>query len=167
LRDGTPALIWPLLPTDARGLREAFRHLSPEARSQRFLSNLQDLDDAMLRRLVDAVDGVHHIALILVALLPEGDAEPVGVARLIQDVNDPAAAHIAITVADGWRRRGVGYALARALVDRRPAEIERLLADVAVDNRASLTLLTRLGRLTMRPSEMGVVEVVVDLAPNE
>ncbi len=163
MRDGTPALIWPLLPTDARGLREAFRHLSPAARSQRFLSNLHELDDAMLHRLVDQVDGVHHLALILVALLPEGDAEPVGVARLIQDAADPAAAHIAITVADGWRQRGVGMALAAALLERRPKEVRRLLADVAVGNRASLTLLRRLGRITITPSVLGVVEVVVEL----
>ena len=28
LRDGTPALIWPLLPTDAETLRDIFRRLS-------------------------------------------------------------------------------------------------------------------------------------------
>ena len=28
LRDGTPAMIWPLLPTDAETLREGFRRLS-------------------------------------------------------------------------------------------------------------------------------------------
>ena len=165
LRDGTPALIWPLLPTDARGLREAFRHLSPEARSQRFLSNLTDLDDSMLHRLVDNVDGVHHLALILVVLLPEGDAEPVGVARLIQDVLHPTAAHVAVTVADGWRQRGVGIALAQALVERRPQEVQRLLADVAFDNRASLRLLGKLGRVRLTPAEMGVVEAVVELEP--
>ena len=32
LRDGTPAMIWPLLPTDAETLRDVFRRLSPGSR---------------------------------------------------------------------------------------------------------------------------------------
>ncbi len=32
LRDGTPALIWPLLPTDAETLRAMFRRLSGDSR---------------------------------------------------------------------------------------------------------------------------------------
>jgi hypothetical protein len=34
----------------------------------RFLTALDELDDAMIRRLVDSVDGVQHIALPLVVL---------------------------------------------------------------------------------------------------
>src|ERR1035441_11027249 len=56
LRDGTPALIWPLLRTDAEMLREGFRLLSPESRRLRFFTALGELDDAMIRRLVDSVD---------------------------------------------------------------------------------------------------------------
>ncbi len=52
LRDGTPALTWPLLPTDAGTLRDLFRRLSPESRQHRFLQALDHLDDSMIRRLV-------------------------------------------------------------------------------------------------------------------
>jgi hypothetical protein len=83
LASGTPAMIWPLLPTDARALREGFRRLSPEARRSRFLTAVGDLDDAMIRRLVDGVDGVRHIALVLIVFPPDGQEEPVGVARLV------------------------------------------------------------------------------------
>lgn len=37
LRDGTPALIGPLLPTGAETLRELLRHLSPQSQQRRFL----------------------------------------------------------------------------------------------------------------------------------
>ena len=53
LRDGTPALIWPLLPTDAEMLRDMFRRLSPESRRHRFLQvldQLDELDDPAARR---------------------------------------------------------------------------------------------------------------------
>src|SRR5450755_4885181 len=82
LRDGTPALIWPLLPTDAGTLREGFRRLSPDSRQRRFLAVLGEIDDPMIRLLVDSVDGVHHIAQVLIALPPEGEEGPVGVAHL-------------------------------------------------------------------------------------
>src|SRR5271165_5740015 len=80
LEDGTPALIWPLLPTDAGTLRDLFRRLSPESRQHRFLQVLNELDDPMIRLLADSVDGVHHIALLLVVLPPGGKEEPVAVA---------------------------------------------------------------------------------------
>ena len=126
LRDGTPALIWPLLPTDAEMLRAGFRGLSPESRRRRFLTAVAELDDSMIRRLVDSVDGLHHIALVLTVLPPEGKEGPVGVAHLLQYPDDPATADIAVTVIDDWQRHGVGTALVAALMERRPAAVTRL-----------------------------------------
>ena len=163
LRDGTPAMIWPLLPTDGQALREMFRRLSPESRQRRFLSALSDLDDAMIQRLVGKVDGVHHIALVLVVLPPDGEEWPVAVARLVQDPADPASAEVAFTVADEWQGRGVGTALAEALIQRRPAEVTRLRADVEAENLASLALLTRAGRMSSGVPRRGIVDVTVDL----
>src|ERR1017187_3952120 len=140
LRDGTPAMIWPLLPTDADTLREGFRRLSPASRQRRFLAVLGELDDPMIRLLVDSVDGVHHIALVLIALPPEGEEGPVGVAHLVQGPADPASADIAVTVLDDWQGRGAGTALVSALMQRRPAAVTRLRTLVAAGNRASLAL---------------------------
>ena len=163
LRDGTPAMIWPLLPTDGQALREMFRRLSPESRQRRFLSALGDLDDAMIQRLVGQVDGVHHIALVLVVLPPDGEEWPVAVARLVQDPADPVSAEVAFTVADEWQGRGVGTVLAEALIQRRPAEVTRLRADVEAENLASLALLTRAGRMSSGLPRRGIVDVTVDL----
>lgn len=138
LDDGTPALIWPLLTTDAETLRDVFRRLSPESRQHRFLHVLDELDDPMIRRLVGSVDGVHHIALLLVVLPPGGKEEPVGVVRLVQRPDDPATADVAVTVVDDWQRRGAGTALVTALLQRCPAAVTRLRTLVAADNRASL-----------------------------
>ncbi len=163
LRDGTPALIWPLLPTDARMLREGFRRLSPESRRRRFLSPLDDLDEAMIARLVGGVDGVHHIALVLVVLPPGAPEQPVGIARLVQDPADPATADIGVTVLDQWQGRGVGAALVRALLRRRPRTVRRLRTVVEADNRASLAMLAAAGRMSPGSTRMGVVDVTVEL----
>ena len=163
LRDGTPALIWPLLPTDAETLRDMFRRLSPESRRHRFLQALDQLDEPMIRRLVDSVDGVQHIALLLIVLPAGGQEELAGVARLLQHSDDPAAADVAVTVVDEWQRRGVGAALATALMERRPAAVTRLHTVVEADNHGSLTLLSRLGQMSSDLPNQGVREVTVEL----
>ncbi len=164
LRDGTPALIWPLLPTDAEMLRDGFRRLSRESRQHRFLGALGELDDSMIRRLVDSVDGAAHVALVLVALPPEGEEGPVGVAHLLQYPDDPATADTAVTVADDWQGRGVGTALVSALLERRPAAVTRLRTVVEADNRRSLALLADVGLVSSGLPERGVLDVTVELA---
>ncbi len=163
LQDGTPALLWPLLPTDAETLRDVFRRLSPGSRYHRFLEVLDQLDDPMIRLLVDSVDGVHHIALLLIVLPPEGEEELIGVAHLVQNPDDPATADIAVTVVDDWQGRGAGTALVSALLARRPAAVTRLRTLVAADNRASLALLAGAGRRSAGLPEQGVLDVTVEL----
>ena len=163
LRDGTPALIWPLLPTDARTLREGFRRLSQVSRRHRFLAAPGELDDSMIRRLVDSADGLHHIALVLIVFPPAGQEGPVGVAHLLQYPDDPATADIAVTVADDWQGRGAGTALGAALMERRPATVKRLRTAVEADNRASLALLAGAGRVSLGPAHLGVIDVTVEL----
>ena len=163
LKDGTPAMIWPLLPTDAETLREGFRRLSLDSRQRRFLATLGELDDPMIRLLVDSVDGVRHIALLLIVLPPEGEEEPAGVAHLVQNPDDPTIADIAVTVADDWQGRGAGTALAAELLQRRPAAVTRLRTLVAAGNRASLALLAGAGRVSSGLPEQGVLEVTVEL----
>ena len=163
LQDGTPAMIWPLLPTDAETLRDVFRRLSPGSRYHRFLQVLDQLDDPMIRLLVDSVDGVHHIALLLIVLPPAGQEELIGVAHLVQDPADPATADIAVTVVDDWQGRGAGTALVSALLARRPAAVTRLRTLVAAGNRASLALLADAGRASSGLPEQGVLDVTVEL----
>jgi RimJ/RimL family protein N-acetyltransferase len=163
LHEGTPALIWPLLPTDAGTLRDIFRRLSPESRQHRFLQALDQLDDPMIRRLVDTVDGVHHIALVLIVLPSGGEEGPAGVAHLLQDPDDPATADIAVTVVDDWQGRGAGTALLSALMQQRPVAVTRLHTLVAADNRASLALLAGAGCVSSGPAEGGVLDVIAEL----
>ncbi len=165
LQDGTPAMLWPLLPTDAETLRDVFRRLSPASRQHRFLQVLDQLDDPMIRRLVDSADGVHHIALLLIVLPPAGQEELIGVAHLVQDPADRATADIAVTVVDDWQGRGAGTALVSALMQRRPAAVTRLRTLVAADNRASLALLARAGHVSSGLPERGVLDVTVELPP--
>ena len=144
-------------------LREGFRRLSPESRRRRFLSPLDDLDEAMIDRLVGGVDGVRHIALVLIVLPPDGPEQPVGIARLVRYPSDPATADVAVTVLDQWQGRGVGAALVSALMQRRPRDLRQIRTVVDADNRASLALLAGAGRMSSGLTRGGAVDVTVDL----
>lgn len=165
LPDGTPAMMWSLSPNDARGLRENYRRLSPQARYSRFLSGVSDLSDEMLRRLVDDVDGVNHIALVLVVFPEDGPDRAVGIGRIVRLHDQPSAADIAVTVDDGWRRRGIGAALLDELIRQRPEGVIELITHVAADNRASLALLARAGDVQLSPLSGSRYDVHVDLVP--
>jgi RimJ/RimL family protein N-acetyltransferase len=163
LRDGTPALIWPLLSTDRAGLREGFAALSDASRYRRFLSSRTELTEPMLLRLIDGVDGIDHVALVLLVVPPGGEDRLVGVARLIRYANEPHAAELAVTVADEFQGRGVGSALVDALLARRPTGLTELRTVVAADNAASLALLARCGTVRTQVTH-GIAEVVVQLS---
>ena len=161
LRDGTAALIWPLLDNDHDLLRAGYAELSAVSRQRRFLAPVPELSDAVLRLLVDGVDGVDHLALLLTVLPEEEPARPVGVGRLVRYPDERSVADVAVTVTDAWHGRGVGGALMTALLARRPADVTRLRTTVAADNRASLAMLSRHGTTTTRRDGPGVLDVQV------
>jgi RimJ/RimL family protein N-acetyltransferase len=163
LRDGTEALIWELLPSDREALRQGYEQLSVPARHHRFLAAVPHLTDAMLDVLVGEVDGIDHVALVLVVLDENHDGEPVGVARMVRYPEQPDAADVAVTVLDQWQGRGVATALLEELVRRRPEGVTRLVTVVAADNPASVAMLRRLGRTTVTLAGSGLLDVEVDL----
>ena len=92
LKNGDRALIWELLPTDREAVREGYERLSEETRFHRFLAAVPHLTDTMLDHLVDDVDGIDHVALVLLVLDEDGNGIPAGVARMIRYADDRAAA---------------------------------------------------------------------------
>lgn len=164
LKDGTQGWVWPLLPTDKRALSAEFESLSPESRRSRFLRTVEHLSPAMLRQLVDDVDGVDHIALVCLA--ERGDElVPAGIARIVRYPDHPDTADVAVTVKDEWQGHGVASAMLPLLAARRPQGVVRVVTEVSADNPASLAMLRRLGPVTTTNVSEGILEVVVDLAP--
>jgi RimJ/RimL family protein N-acetyltransferase len=164
LRDGSSAFIWSLLAEDREALARGYSELSAESRYQRFLSGVPELTESMLHRLVDTVDGIDHVALVLVVFDDEFAGSGAGVARMIRYGDDPTAADVAVTVTEAYRGRGVASALLAELLDQRPMGIERIVTHVATDNAASLAMLQRLGRTVVAPAGHHVSEVTVELA---
>jgi GNAT superfamily N-acetyltransferase len=153
-------LIRPISPDDKQQLVEGFRRLGERSRYRRFLSPHEHLSEAELRYLTE-VD--HHDHEALIAIDPDSDAG-VGVARYVRSRSEPSAAELAVAVVDNWQGRGVGGRLAAALADRAREEgITSFTALVLADNQLMLNLLHDLGRVRVLRSELGTVELTVDL----
>jgi RimJ/RimL family protein N-acetyltransferase len=158
LRDGAEVLLRPIQPADKPALREAFEHLSPQSRYQRFLTPMTRLDSAMLRYLTE-VD--HHDHEALVAVDP-ADGQIVGVARYVKTGNGRAEA--AVTVADEWQGRGLGSMLLEELAVHAWGDgVQCFTALVLAHNDAMLSLLRALGPVREVDRQMGTVEIEAEL----
>jgi RimJ/RimL family protein N-acetyltransferase len=164
LRDGTEAVVVPLVHANREALQREYEQLSYQTRFRRFLAPVPELTDTMLDSLVDDVDGVDHVALVMLVLTDDGTELPLGLARIIRYPDDPTAADLAVTVVDDWQGRGVATALLEVLMRQRPAGVERIVTVVDATNRASLALLRRLGEVQVSRAESGTEQVVVELA---
>ncbi len=167
LRDGTDAFVLPLQRTDKATLAAEFETLAPESRRRRFLAPMMHLSDTMLEHLVDDVDGIDHVALVLCVETSPDVYDPVALGRMVRYTDVPDAADLAVTVKDAWQSRGVATALLEVLMRGRPMGVDRIVTQVFDDNRASLSMLRRLGHATVEDLGSGLSEVVVDLAPLE
>jgi RimJ/RimL family protein N-acetyltransferase len=161
LRDGTAALIRPLLPDDRALLVEEFERLSPESRYRRFFAPLRTLSDSFLDYLTQ-IDYVDHFAWG--ALAREGDGRWVGagVSRYVR-LADPTAAEAAVTVVDHWQGRGLGRILLDALVlEALENGITRFEGDVLEENLPMRELLRRTGAQFFAEGS-GVLRFSIDL----
>jgi GNAT superfamily N-acetyltransferase len=158
LRGGHAVEIRPIEPSDRETIRAAFERLSAESVYRRFFGPMPVLRERDLAYLTE-VDHHDHEALIA---FDADSGDGVGVARFVR-----TAAHVAepaVVVVDDWQGRGVGAALAAALVERRAPAVRRVQTLVATGNRPSLAMLARLGRMSTGSPHAGSVDVRVELS---
>lgn len=146
LDDGTPAYARPIRPEDAPRLREGFRQLSALARRRRFFDQMSELTDEQLQQLT-RIDQKNHAAWG--AMNPEKPDEPgIGVARYIRLNGDPAAADVAITVAEKYQGHGAGMLLHACLhLTAHRNGIRTFCYDVLTDNERFIHQLKSLGAM--------------------
>jgi GNAT superfamily N-acetyltransferase len=114
LADGSEVTIRALRKEDAGFEREFIRNLSPESRWMRFLGQIGEPSDALIRKLTE-LDYQHDMAFI--ALSREGGIlHEVGVSRYSLAA-DGQSCECAVTVADAWQGKGLGTILMRDLID--------------------------------------------------
>lgn len=163
LRDGTPLVIRPLLPSDRDELAQGYEVLSVDSRRKRFFSPPKRLSQSLLDYLTE-LDFDQRFAWVA-QLRDVPDPQGLGIARWVRDHDDPTKADAAVTVADEWQGRGLGTQLLLALVEAAAERgIETFVADVLWENDAVLEPLRERGARIF-PTEPGLARVEFDLPP--
>lgn len=109
LRDGTPVIARPLVPSDRARLAEAYRRVSPETRYNRFWTHTGEIiGDTMLNKILDQ-DPFRHVTWTV--LDPSRDFPPLGGASWWRNINKPDEAEISAIVLDDDHGRGIGTLL--------------------------------------------------------
>ncbi|HLZ36300.1 MAG TPA: GNAT family N-acetyltransferase [Mycobacteriales bacterium] len=157
LPDGTPLLVRPLVHRDVPRLVALVSGAEPDAPLLAEPAHAETL-----RRFLEDVG--HRDRLVLVAATLDGHA--VGLAGAERVRSDRTVAEVAVAVAAGWQRRGVGTLLVTALA-RAAAEdgVRRFTALVRAARDPVSRLLGAVGApVTERPAH-GLTEIEIELPP--
>lgn len=158
LQDGTRLRIRPIARRDAELELEFLAHLSPEFRNARFLGLVHDPSPEVARKLTD-IDPTNTVAFI--ALVSHGGKDRQVGAAQFHAAGDSCDA--SLTVGGEWRRRGVGSALMRHLIDAARARgIRHMRAYAPVPSGGSDSLASSIGfRRRVDPDDP--VAIIYDL----
>jgi GNAT superfamily N-acetyltransferase len=132
LADGTHVLVRPLRKADA-GLERAFiKRLSPESRRMRFLGQMSEPSDELIRSLTELNPKRDMAFAALVHR--DGEKLEIGVSRY-QTSPDGRICECAVTVSDEWQQKGLGTLLMRHLIDvARSRGIRKMISLDSADN---------------------------------
>lgn len=165
LRDGSTALLRPVVPADKERLAEGLEHLSTRSRFLRFGTSVSKLTDKQLAYFTE-LDYDDHVAWG--ALDPDHPELPgMGVARYIRLKDSPKVAELAVAVADEYQGRGLGTILLAVLAHiARARGIEVFRNYVLEENAEMLELLEQLGA-TPRSIGGGMYELDMPIPPTD
>ncbi len=155
-------ILRPIEARDAAVLQSYVRSLSAESRYNRFFGALQELSPAELDR-VTHLDQTHHIGL-LVESSSDGTPLMIGEARYAPSA-DGGEGECALSVAEAWRRQGIGTLLLGEIECRaRRLGVRLLGADILRSNEAMKALARKAGfSMAGVPRDARLVHIVKDL----
>lgn len=164
LRDGTSALIRPILPEDKRLLSMGLQRLSPESRYLRFHYSLSRLNEDELRHLTE-IDYHDHFAWTAF-VTDETETTMIGVARYIRMARSSDQAEAAVAVIDDYQGRGLGTILLALLAHTaREHGIRSFIAYVQPVNARVIRLARRAGGVFSH--EDGILRLDVPLEESD
>lgn len=162
LANGATIVVRPLQAGDEAAITSWFEGLGAETRYARFFAPLHHLGGRMTSDLA-RVDHIDHEAISAVG--PGGDT--IGIARYIR-AGHSNTAEVAVAVADDWRGLGIAGLLLRGVAARaRDTGIEHLTATCLASNHTVIRLLSRLGATRIGASDLGVVDLRIDLTKED
>ena len=167
LPDGGEGVLRPIRPEDEPELHVLSRRMSPKDIRLRFFQPLRELGHDLAARLTQ-IDYDRHMAFVLTRPGVPGQAEILGVVRLIREPTGTSGEY-AVTVRSDLGGQGIG----RLLMDRiiaygRSIGLQEIFGVVLAENRAMLALCQALGfRTDPEPDEPSLVRVTLPLTRPE
>ncbi|MEV4218197.1 GNAT family N-acetyltransferase [Nonomuraea sp. NPDC049725] len=150
LADGAEIAVRPLTSLYREAVRDLHDRCSPETRRFRYFTSMPELPPRVFDRLCDRARGHSVVAA--------DDGQVVALASLMFTA-DPGIAELALLVEDRWQGRGLGTALARALVcAARDLGYAEVRAGMLADNARMRRLMLGLGATLSRTEDPAVVE---------
>jgi len=161
LPDGTHVTVRAACPADIGRIQAYVRGLAPSPRYDRFLAPMNELSPAELARI--GVGGEMQ-ATLMAETKVAGARIMIGEARYA--AGDGGSCEIALSVAEGWRGRGIGTLLMNELECRaRNLGVSMLVGDVLRSNAAMRTLARKSGfDLAGVPADARLVRIVKDVS---
>jgi len=143
LFDGTPVTVRPIRPQDAAREQDFVRHLSPDSRYCRFMSQLRELSPGKLKYFTE-IDYRRHMAFVA-TVLRDGKEVEVGVARYAGGAQGDAC-EFAIAVEDAMQGTGLAGLLMLSLMDAARAQgFKTMEGCVLANNHRMLKFARQLG----------------------
>jgi ribosomal protein S18 acetylase RimI-like enzyme len=160
---GHPVGVRQLEPTDAPNLMDAFRHLSPASRRQRFLSTVRQYTPDRVDALTSA--GRPGRYALIAARLDDPRRPIIAIGEFVTQPDTPWIAEPAIAVLDPYQGRRLGTRLWRTLLAAAQQHgVTHLTATLDVTNTPATRLLQRAGaRIAL--DTPGVLRADLDITP--
>ena len=160
--DGRSILLRPIRPEDGPRHRAFLEALDPEDSRMRFFHWLRELPHSECARLTQ-LDYDREMAIVAAGVLPDGDWEYLGEARMIFDP-DAVQAELGIVVRSDLKGKRLGDLLLDKIVRYgRSRGTERLIGLVRADNARMLALARKFGFGIGRSPDDGTVRITLDL----
>jgi acetyltransferase len=159
---GRPVRLRPIRPEDEPQHYEFLSRLTPEDIRFRFFSSVHNLPHSQMARFTQ-IDFEREMAFIATAPNDEGDAETLGVVRVVIDP-DNERAEFAIVVRSDLKGQGLGAALLDKMIDYcRMRGTHELVGQVMAQNRPMLGLAESRGFSRRASEDPETVEVSLEL----
>ncbi|MEO8409812.1 MAG: GNAT family N-acetyltransferase, partial [Propionivibrio sp.] len=163
---GREITLRPIRPDDEARHLAFLGRLDPEDIRLRVFHSRRSIERSELARLTQ-IDYERDMAIVAVAVGPDGEDETLGVARALADP-DNVDAEFGILVRSDLKKMGLGTVLMHKLIrTQREHGTQRLVATVLSHNVGMLTLGDRLGFVRRQPEAAdwgsGIVEIFLEL----
>lgn len=163
LRNGRQVLFRPIRPEDEPTHHIFLSRMTPEDIFFRFFHYITSMPHSEMARLTQ-IDYDRQMAFIASAIDQDGQAETLGVVRVVADP-DNRTAEFSIIIRSDMKGQGLGSQLLRKMVDYATASgIQELCGEVIARNLPMLRLLERFGFRTEAGEEEGILRVSLPLA---